>query len=70
MNLVMFAWFISSDAFGDLSDRDLKSLLYEDRIKNMEEDIVPVGIIDDKPVIESTQIYDDMVDNLNTWKNL
>lgn len=70
MNLVMFAWFISSDAFGDLSDRDLKSLLYEDRIKHMEEDITPVGIIDDKPTIGSTQIYDDMVNNMNAWKNL
>ena len=66
----MFAWFISSDAFGDLSDRDLKSLLYEDRVKQMEEDITPVGIIDDKPVIESTRVYDDMIDNMNEWNNL
>ena len=66
----MFAWFISSDAFGDLSDRDLKSLLYEDRVKQMEEDITPVGIIDDKNVIESTRVYDDMIDNMNEWNNL
>ena len=70
MNLVMFAWFISSDAFGDLSDRDLKSLLYEDRVKQMEEDITPVGIIDDKNVIESMRVYDDMIDTMNEWNNL
>lgn len=70
MNLVMFAWFISSDAFGDLSDVDLKSLLYEDKVKQMEEDITPVGIIDDKPLEGSHSIYEDMVNDMNTWKNL
>jgi hypothetical protein len=70
MNLVMFAWFISSDAFGDLSDVDLKTLLYEDRVKQMEEDITPVGIIDDKPLEGSHTIYEDMVNDINTWNNL
>ena len=70
MNLVMFAWFISSDAFGDLSDVDLKSLLYEDKVKQMEEDITPVGIIDDKPLQGSESIYKDMIDDLTAWKNL
>jgi hypothetical protein len=70
MNLVMFAWFISSDAFGDLSDVDLKSLLYEDKVKQMEEDITPVGIIDNKPLGESESIYKDMIDDMTAWKNL
>ena len=70
MNLVMFAWIISSDAFGDLSDVDLKSLLYEDKVKQMEEDITPVGIIDDKPLQGSESIYKDMIDDLTAWKNL
>ena len=70
MNLVMFAWCISSDAFGDLSDVDLKSLLYEDKVKQMEEDITPVGIIDNKPLGESESIYKDMIDDMTAWKNL
>jgi len=70
MNLVMFAWFISSDAFGNLSDRDLKSLLYEDRIKQMEEDITPVGIIDEPPLVGSASAYEDMINNMNDWNNL
>jgi hypothetical protein len=66
----MFAWFVSSDAFGDLSDRDLKSLLYEDRVKQMEEDITPVGIIDEQPLVGSACAYEDMVNNMNEWNNL
>jgi hypothetical protein len=36
----------------------------------MEEDITPVGIIDDKPLEGSHSIYEDMVNDLNTWNNL
>ena len=47
MNIVLFSWFISSDAFADILDMDLKSLLYRDRIKEIEDDLLPFGYIDD-----------------------
>ena len=46
MNLVLFAWFVSTDAFGGMSNVDLKELLYSDKIREMEEDLPPFGIID------------------------
>ena len=47
MNLVLFAWFVSSEAFGNISDMDLRQILFEEREKEIEEDITPFGIIDD-----------------------
>jgi hypothetical protein len=46
MNIVLFSWFISSDAFANILDMDLKALLYQDRIKEIEDDLLPFGFID------------------------
>jgi hypothetical protein len=54
MNLVLFAWFVSTDAFGGMSNVDLKELLYSDKIREMEEDLPPFGIID-TPAYDKTQ---------------
>ena len=47
MNLVMFGYYLSTQSFGDLYDVDLKSMLFEQRMKEIEDDILPFGIIDD-----------------------
>lgn len=47
MNLVMFAWYVGSEAFINQTDVNLKQLLYEEKMKQVEDEIVPVGIIDD-----------------------
>jgi hypothetical protein len=44
MNCVMFAWFISTDGGGYTTIENLRDLLYSDRLKEMEEDVVPFGI--------------------------
>jgi hypothetical protein len=44
MNLVLFAWFVSSEAFGDISSIDLKQLLYSERIREMDEDVPLFGV--------------------------
>lgn len=44
MNLVLFSWFVSSEAFGDISAIDLKQLLYSERMKEMEEDVPLFGV--------------------------
>lgn len=49
MNLVMFSWFTTTPFFGELTDIDMKGLLYSEKVKAMEEDIVPVGIFHDDP---------------------
>ena len=46
MNCVLFAWFVSTPLFKDLSNADLKSMLYAEKQKEIENDIVPIGIMD------------------------
>jgi hypothetical protein len=47
MNLVLFGWFTTNQFFTELTDINMKSLLYAERVKAMEDDIVPVGYFDD-----------------------
>lgn len=47
MNLVLFAWFVSSDTFGDLTDVNLRDLLYAERMQEIEADVPLFGIVDD-----------------------
>lgn len=47
MNLVMFGYFVSTQFFADMTDINLKQMMFEDKMRQIEEDIVPFGIIDD-----------------------
>jgi hypothetical protein len=47
MNLVMFGYFASTQYFGDMTDIDLKRMLFEKRMEEIENDIVPFGFVDD-----------------------
>ena len=47
MNLVMFGYFVSTQSFGDNFDMNIKNLLFEERMAQIEEDLPPFGIIDD-----------------------
>jgi hypothetical protein len=47
MNLVMFGYFVYTEAFQDISDINLKEMIFNDRMKAIEEDVVPFGFHDD-----------------------
>jgi hypothetical protein len=47
MNLVMFGYFASTQYFGDMTDIDLKQMLFEKKMKEIQDDMVPFGFIDD-----------------------
>lgn len=47
MNLVMFGYFVQTQFFNDMTDIDLKKMLFEERMRAIEDDIVPFGFIDD-----------------------
>jgi len=47
MNLVMFGYFASSQFFSDMTDIDLKQMLFEQKVKEIEDDVVPFGFVDD-----------------------
>ena len=47
MNLVMFGYFATSSYFSDMTDINLKQLMFENRMQEIENDIVPFGFHDD-----------------------
>jgi len=47
MNLVMFSWFATTPFFSEMTDIDLKELMYREQISAIENDLVPFGIIND-----------------------
>ena len=47
MNLVMFGYFVSTQFFADLTDINLKEMLFKQKMEDIENDMVPFGIIDD-----------------------
>ena len=47
MNLVLFGYFVSGTYFRDMTDINLKEIMFAERMKEIEQDVVPVGFIDD-----------------------
>ena len=47
MNMIMFGYFAGSRQFGDLTDIDLKQLLFEQKARDIDDDLPPFGFIDD-----------------------
>jgi len=47
MNLVMFGYFVSTQFFADMTDINLKQMMFEEKMQAIQDDIVPFGYIDD-----------------------
>ena len=47
MNLVMFGYFASTQFFSDMTNIDLKRMLFDQKMKDIEDDVVPFGFVDD-----------------------
>jgi hypothetical protein len=47
MNIVMFGYFCSSQYFMDMTDINLKQMMFAQKMKEIEDDVPPVGFIDD-----------------------
>tara|TARA_Y100001963_G_C6787699_1_gene453805 strand:- start:1758 stop:3377 length:1620 start_codon:yes stop_codon:yes gene_type:complete len=47
MNLVMFGYFSSTQFFGDMTNINLKDMIFNQKMKEIEDDMVPFGHIDD-----------------------
>ena len=43
MTLVLFAWFTSNPSFRDFSDINLRHAMYEKRMQQIEDEMVPTG---------------------------
>ena len=63
MPLVLFGWLTTNPYFREITDVNLRKAVYEQRIKQIEEDMLPVGFIDDGQQEEVT------VDSGDVWGN-
>jgi len=61
MNLVMFGYFASTQFFSDMTDINLKQMMFEKKMKEIEDDIVPFGFVDDG------EEYIQNIDNNGPW---
>jgi hypothetical protein len=47
MNLVLFGYFATGSYFTEMTDINMKQMMYEQRMKEIEDDILPFGFVDD-----------------------
>ena len=47
MNIVLFGYFATSSHFSDMTDINIKDMLFKQRMKEIEDDMVPFGFTDD-----------------------
>jgi hypothetical protein len=47
MNMILFSWFVSTNLFNEMTNIDIKNLLYEEKLKAIEDEMTPVGFFND-----------------------
>ena len=63
MNLVMFGYFVSTQYFADMTDINLKEMIFKQRMQEIEDNVVPFGIIDDG------RQYSEQIENIeDPWR--
>ncbi len=73
MTLVLFGWLTTQSYFKELTNLDIRKDLYEDKMKQIEDDMTPFGFIDDGVSSEPTTFVDDdgqlwrVEDNEDGW---
>ena len=68
MNCVMFAWFVSTEAFGNIDEIDLKKMLYADR-EAADDDLLGFAF-NSLEQNSSISDYQEMARQLREWKDL
>lgn len=69
MNLVLFAWFVSTDIFKGMTNTDLRELLYSEKMMEMEEDLPPFGFVSSNSSGPLSK-YESLIDSVREWNNL
>ena len=61
MNLVLFGYFVTGNYFENLTDINIKEMMFQQRMTQIEEDVVPFGFLDDGSefieAIEANEIW-------------
>ncbi len=71
MNLVMFGYFFSSSGFSELTDINIREMMFSNKIQEIENDIPPFGFIDDGLVddglLDGYELVDKFLDERMAW---
>jgi len=71
MNLILFSYFVGTSFFNELTDISIKDLMFEQRMKEIDDDIVPFGFYDDgqSTVIDDTTFHSSWAieEHQNDW---
>ena len=71
MTLVLFAWLVRQEYFKELTNVDIRQKLFEERMKEVENNLLPFGIVDDghdEPIVDNTgQLWDPEVVHNGGW---
>jgi hypothetical protein len=68
MNLVLFGWFAATPMFNEAMDSNMRSLIYAQQAKQIEDEVLPFGFIDDGRLEEV--IIDDTGQRWREFKEL
>lgn len=60
MNFVLFGWYASTDLFAMETDIALREMLFKEKMKAIEDDVLPFGVIHD-PAAESIEEISEMI---------
>ena len=63
MNLVMFGYFATTQFFSDMTNINLKEMMFQEKMRAIEDDIVPFGFIDDG--LDAIEV----LENQQRWKD-
>ena len=71
MTLVLFAWCTTQPYFKEMTDVDLRKRVYEEKIKTVEDEVLPFGFVDDGVTIEDKYVDEEgqSWDVVSTWPN-
>ena len=73
MNLVLFGWFSSTDVFENLTNINMKNMLYKERLAEIQDDMLPFGYVEsaayDKENQEAFKDDDGQVWFESEWKS-
>jgi hypothetical protein len=71
MSLVLFAWVTSNSYFADLTDIDIREKLYDNQMKQIEEELTPFGLIingtEEETFIEDGDLWTIVKDSNRSW---
>jgi hypothetical protein len=71
MNLVLLAWFLTTP-FANLKDGELKGMLFAEKARAMEDELVPAGFLGNSQAnfTPSMEIYNQMAEDMKKWQML